>query len=172
MDRPLEIRRVTTPEEMATALQIRHRVLVHEQGVPEALEADADDAAARHYLLWIGGTAAGTARLLLKPGGVGKIGRVALLPEYRGAGRGALLVRCLVADARARGCRELVLDAQIPVLPFYERLGFVAEGAEFLDAGILHRRMRRVLEVARPGEEPQAAAGSVRREPVGPEEQQ
>src|SRR5204862_77624 len=41
--------------------------------------------------------------------------------------------------------RELVLNAQLPVLAFYERLGYRAEGPEFLEAGIPHRAMRKPL---------------------------
>ena len=37
---------------------------------------------------------------------------------------------------------EAVADAQVRAIGFYERLGFRAEGGEFLDAGIPHRRMR------------------------------
>ena len=37
---------------------------------------------------------------------------------------------------------SLVLDSQVPVIPFYEALGFVAEGEIFPDAGIPHRHMR------------------------------
>jgi predicted GNAT family N-acyltransferase len=142
----LEIRLATTPDEMATALRIRHRVFVEEQGVPVELEQDADDCVARHYLLWVGEEAAGTARLVLKHPGPGKIGRVAVLAEHRGEGRGERLMRHLIDAARAHGCRELVLDAQLPVLRFYERLGFTAEGDEFLDAGIRHLRMRRSFD--------------------------
>jgi len=142
---PVEVRLVTTPDELATALRIRYRVFVEEQGVPPELEEDADDAVARHYLLRVGDAVAGTARLLLRSEGLGKIGRVAVLPEYRGTGRGEGLMRQLIADATVLGCRQLVLDAQVSVVRFYERLGFTAEGEEFLDAGIRHRRMRRTL---------------------------
>ena len=49
-------------------------------------------------------------------------------------------------DHAARASHTLaVLDAQVPVIPFYERLGFVAEGPVFDDAGIPHRRMTRPL---------------------------
>ena len=52
-------------------------------------------------------------------------------------------------DSRDR-FNSFVLDAQIQVIPFYERLGFVAEGDVFLDAGIEHRRMRLSAEPGAP----------------------
>jgi predicted GNAT family N-acyltransferase len=48
----------------------------------------------------------------------------------------------MIDDARQRGIKELCLDAQLSVIGFYEKLGFVAEGGIFPDAGILHRAMR------------------------------
>jgi predicted GNAT family N-acyltransferase len=141
-----EVRVVTTAAEMEAVRRVRRLVFIEEQAVPEELEWDEFDAVARHFCLCLAGAVVGTARLVLKEGGVGKIGRVAVLREFRGGGCGAVLMRHVMADARALGCGELALDAQVSVIPFYERLGFAAEGDEFLDAGILHRHMRRPVE--------------------------
>lgn len=50
-----------------------------------------------------------------------------------------------VEDAARAGAREVVLAAQVAAIPFYERLGYVAECPVFDDAGIPHRTMRRAL---------------------------
>ena len=55
------------------------------------------------------------------------------------------LVRAIEDAARERGLAAVDLHAQTHALGFYERLGYVAYGAEFLDAGIGHRAMRRGL---------------------------
>ena len=133
-----EIRPIRGPEEFAEALQVRVLVFVAEQGGPLTDEPDARDDAARHWVVLEGGRIVGTARVYEPEPGVAKIGRVALLPEVRGRGWGALLMETLLAECRG----EVILDAQVHVIPFYQRLGFAAEGDEFLDAGILHRRMR------------------------------
>jgi predicted GNAT family N-acyltransferase len=54
-------------------------------------------------------------------------------------------MRALEAEARARGHDRLVLNAQVAVLPFYERLGYAIDGPEFLEAGIAHRPMSKRL---------------------------
>lgn len=131
----MEVRRVSTPEELQEALRIRHTVFVEEQGVPLAEEQDAADASALHLLVFVDGAPAGTARLV-----GAKVGRVAVLPAFRGRGLGVALMEAMHALA---GDEELYLDAQVGVIGFYERLGYTAEGPEFLDAGIRHRRMRR-----------------------------
>lgn len=133
--------------DLEEALEIRHRVFVLEQGVPVEEERDELDAVALHLLARVDGTPAGTARMVLDPRQhTGKIGRVAVLPAFRSRGVGRELMEALALRALDRGLVELYLDAQVPVIPFYERLGYRAEGPEFLDAGILHRRMRRRLE--------------------------
>jgi predicted GNAT family N-acyltransferase len=145
----LSVHIAQTAQDIAAAHAVRRRVFIEEQDCPEELEWDAWDrpgAAAVHYLACVGGSVLGTARLLLYEPGVGKITRVALIPEARGRGWGAALMRAAMVDAERRGCRELLLDAQVYAIPFYEKLGFTAEGGEFLDAGIPHRRMRRVAD--------------------------
>jgi predicted GNAT family N-acyltransferase len=57
---------------------------------------------------------------------------------------GAILER-LVAEARRRGLRQVVLSAQTHALGFYRAHGFREVGAEFQEAGIAHQEMRRVL---------------------------
>src|SRR5206468_725759 len=60
-------------------------------------------------------------------------------------GMSGLEVRRARPDELARGLRELVLNAQVAVIAFYERLGYRVEGPEFLEAGIPHRAMRKPL---------------------------
>lgn len=138
-------RRVTNDEELGTALAIREEVFIDEQGVPPDEERDACDATAIHVLAFLGDDAVGTARLVQTSPGHGKIGRVAVRAVARGAKVGAALMEALTEIARSDGLRELYLDAQIQVIGFYARLGYVEEGGLFEDAGIMHRRMRRRL---------------------------
>ncbi|RDI99583.1 GNAT family N-acetyltransferase [Dyella solisilvae] len=132
---------------------IRLEVFVGEQRVPESLEWDELDASSLHLLARAAdGKPIGCARLTP----AGKIGRVAVRLPWRGQGVGAGLVRALVARARTDGRAELVLDAQIDAVEFYEREGFIAHGDTFLDAGIVHRSMR--LALTTPGDERVAPA--------------
>ena len=124
---------------------IRTRVFIQEQNVPEDLEWDGEDAQATHALvLDQDGRPIGAARLLIHDR-LAHIGRMAVLPEWRGRGVGKALLQCLLAAARARSAQSVFLNAQTTAVAFYARAGFVVEGAEFLDAGIPHLRMTRVL---------------------------
>ncbi|MDM7459413.1 MAG: GNAT family N-acetyltransferase [Paracoccus sp. (in: a-proteobacteria)] len=124
---------------------LRRRVFIEEQNVSEADEMDDLDGQAIHLLAHENGQPLGTARLILK-GDTGKIGRVAVLAEARGRGIGAALMRAALEALRARtGIRRAVLSSQTHAIGFYEKLGFVAHGPVYDDAGIPHRDMSRDL---------------------------
>jgi predicted GNAT family N-acyltransferase len=113
-------------------------VFILEQGVPEREEWDDADPASWYVLaVTPKRDAVGTARL--EP--TGKIARVAVLPQYRGAGIGGAMVGHLVALARTLGLTQVHLNSQASATGFYERLGFLAEGPEFMEVGIPHQRM-------------------------------
>jgi len=86
------VTRIEITKDLATCLDLRRRVFIEEQGVSEVEEFDGLDDAAVHLLAWQDEVPVGTARLFMK-GETGKIGRVCVLPEARGTGLGAALIR-------------------------------------------------------------------------------
>jgi predicted GNAT family N-acyltransferase len=120
---------------------IREEVFVREQSVPADMEWDEFDPKSRHVLASVDGVPIGTGRLLPD----GHIGRMAVLRAWRGKGAGSAMLIRLMEIARDLGMQRVLLNAQVQALPFYLSHGFEAEGEEFLDAGIPHRRMRRDL---------------------------
>lgn len=127
--------------DIAACLRLRRAVFIEEQGVSETDELDGRDDTAIHLLGTCNGEPLGSARLLLM-GDTGKIGRVCVLPQARGTGLGAALMREAIAELRRQpGITRAKLGAQTHALGFYERLGFVAEGPIYDDAGIPHRDM-------------------------------
>ena len=136
--------KITVTDDFDACMAIRRAVFVQEQNVPEELEQDDHDATAVHLLAVADGVPVGTARLLID-GQSAKIGRVALLPQARGKGAGAALMRAALDELRARGVTTAKLGAQTHAIVFYEKLGFSAYGPEYDDAGIPHRDMSRTL---------------------------
>lgn len=132
------------PEGLGHCLALREEVFIREQGVSVADEHDGLDHLCRHFLAWQSDRPVGTARLLFKDGAA-KVQRVAVVGDLRGAGVGRALMAAVTVAAKEAGCAQVVLSAQVEAIPFYLRLGFVAEGPEYLDAGIVHRDMRRDL---------------------------
>jgi predicted GNAT family N-acyltransferase len=122
----------------AALAEIRRRVFIEEQSVPEALEWDGLDEDAVHVLASDGANRPiGCARLLPQ----GKIGRMAVLPECRGSGVGLAMLETLIALARAQGLSEVSLSAQTHAISFYEQAGFRICSEIYDDAGIPHRDM-------------------------------
>ena len=134
------VEEVVSGKELKRAFSIRRRVFVREQGVPEEIELDGDDQRASHLLARIRGRAVGTARLVIKNGRA-KIGRMAVLKSYRGKGAGKALLKRAIESARKKKVKTIYLHAQIPVIGFYEKMGFQCVGRLFMEAGIPHRKM-------------------------------
>jgi YbgC/YbaW family acyl-CoA thioester hydrolase len=142
----LDVRLGTWDEIGREAQAIRTTVFVEEQQIPAEMEWDAADASCVHAVAYNRfGMALGTGRLLEHSTGVAKIGRMAVLPTMRGAAIGRALLDALVACARQRGERQVLLHAQMSAAGFYLRAHFRARGEPFDEAGIPHLEMVRDL---------------------------
>jgi len=121
---------------------IRQKVFVEEQKVPPELEWDATDEIADHFLAVLpDNTPAGVARLFSTLGETAHIGRMAILPEFRGQGIGEALLRHLITESAGQ-YPELRLSAQQHAIAFYQRAGFHVCSEPYDDAGIPHLDMR------------------------------
>jgi predicted GNAT family N-acyltransferase len=129
--------------DLAALRAVREPVFIVEQQVPPDLEWDELDPCSRHVIARdADGQPIGTGRLTPEH----KIGRMAVLPAWRGRGVGeAVLVR-LLDLACGLGYVEVKLHAQVTAIEFYRRVGFEPYGARFMEAGIEHQAMRLVLE--------------------------
>lgn len=123
------------------AFALRREVFVWEQKVPEEEEHDAHDLEATHFVAIAEGEVVGTLRLIVLPEHT-KIGRVAVRQAFRGRGIARRMMAAAMDHARDAGQDRLYLTAQSDKLGFYESLGFVAFGPEFIDGGMPHRAMR------------------------------
>lgn len=130
-----------TAAQLHDILRLRVDVFVVEQKAAYP-ELDGRDLLPDTRHLWFEDASGVTSylRVLVDPGGVRRIGRVATAASARGAG---LAARLLEAALTVPG--EYVLDAQTYVQGLYARYGFVPEGTEYVDDdGIPHIRMRRL----------------------------
>jgi predicted GNAT family N-acyltransferase len=143
MTRAVEAREAKA-RELRVCFAIRRTVFVEGQGVPESLEIDGLDAACDQFVVCQDGEIVGTARLRFVDAKA-KAERVAVLDARQGTGLGRVLMEALEAKARASGHDSLVLNAQVSVQGFYERLGYRALGARFMEAGIEHVPMEKTL---------------------------
>ena len=149
---PILIEAIKSEGELMQALAIREIVFIEEQGVPEHLERDDEDATAYHLLAMQGGHAIGTGRLVQMPaapegetGRWGRVGRMAVLQAHRKAQIGSRMLTALEHEAKARDLEGVMLHAQLSAMDFYKRHGYQANGAVFEEAGMPHLEMKKRL---------------------------
>lgn len=146
----------------ATALAdlraVRETVFVQEQGVPVEIELDALDPLSHHVIARDdAGQPIGTGRLTPDR----RIGRMAVLSQWRQSGVGAALLSGLIEQARILGWREVSLHSQLAAQRFYARHGFLPYGDRFSEAGIEHQAMRTWIDTVNPVETREAALAAL-----------
>ena len=120
------------------AFEIRRLVFVIEQACPPELEYEHEEIC-QHYLAYMKGSAAGTARWRKTPNGI-KLERFAVRRDHRRQGVAFSLVKRLLDDVIPFN-QKIYLHAQIDAMPLYSKAGFVAVGDQFEEAGIQHYKM-------------------------------
>lgn len=149
----LTLRRADWSADQQALSALRREVFIEEQGVSEAEEWDGRDATAWHLCVEDAqGQCVGTGRLLdegtTAAGRGARIGRMAVRKAWRGHGVGAMLMHQFLRWSAELGFAQLVLDAQVHAIDFYQKFDFVVVSEIFLDAGIEHKKMRRDLTPA------------------------
>ncbi|MBI3561487.1 MAG: GNAT family N-acetyltransferase [Gammaproteobacteria bacterium] len=133
---------VSFMEQQPAIYAVRNAVFVQEQGIDASAEWDGQDQQAQHVLAWDQERQPiGTGRLLID----GRIGRMAVLPAWRRHGVGRHILEQLLRIAAKQGKTQVYLSAQVAVLGFYTRAGFIAQGEHYIEEGILHQKMCRDL---------------------------
>jgi predicted GNAT family N-acyltransferase len=140
---------VQNQADLDECLAIRREVFVDEQGVSEEEEIDEQDVVGvGHHVLVMDdhGRPAATARYQRYENDTAKIQRVAVRKEFRKGGFGRAVMKAIEDLALQNGFHRAVLDAQCHAEGFYTKLGYQTVSSEpFLDAGILHVKMKRSL---------------------------
>jgi predicted GNAT family N-acyltransferase len=134
----LNVKIAESASELQVIFDIRKRVFVEEQKVDEREEYDDFEDTSTHLAGFVDDEIVGTARFRRTANGV-KLERFAVLPEARGLGLGAELVKKTLELTEHYD--NIYLHAQIQVVEFYRKFGFVTEGDEFVEAGIRHYKM-------------------------------
>lgn len=139
----IDVKHISTPDDLKKAFQIRETVFVDEQQVPAAEEYDEFEESSRHFLAFADGVPCGTARWRITDKGV-KLERFAVLVEYRSRKVGSALVKAVLDDIgknlHIQG-KTLYLHAQLTAMPLYSKFGFKAVGDMFEECNIKHYKM-------------------------------
>lgn len=127
-------------EDFSTSYAIRKTVFVEEQNIPIENEMDGLDAECFHIVLYKNAAPIGSGRLYIHDN-IARLGRVAVLKDERGHGYASEICKALIDIAKREKAKLVTLDSQAYVASLYEKLGFIPEGEEFIEEGILHIKM-------------------------------
>jgi ElaA protein len=128
-----------SPDALYEILRFRQSIFVVEQRSPYP-DLDGLDQDAWHLLLNAGEELVGYLRLMQMPV---RIGRVAVAARVRQRGLGRKLMEEALRFCRQRyPAQDILLAAQLNLVPFYERCGFVVTSEPYDDFGVRHVEMR------------------------------
>jgi predicted GNAT family N-acyltransferase len=136
---------VTGDVELQGAFELRRQVFVEEQRISENLVFDGHDSEALHMVVRDRERAIGSARVQFLADNQAKLERMTVLNRYRRKGIDREMLLFLEAVWNDRRVQQVIIHAQLEVVPFYKLCGFEEVGLPFREAGIKHINMRRQL---------------------------
>ncbi len=130
-------------ENFDDAFFIRTEVFIKEQGFVD--EFDEIDNVAIQVVIYDNDAPIATARAFLDESGHYHAGRIAVMKDYRKKGIGRILMDAIENEVKKCGGREVVISAQRRAVGFYEKVGYISFGEEYLDEGYPHINMKKDL---------------------------
>ncbi|KAK4050429.1 hypothetical protein OIV83_003499 [Microbotryomycetes sp. JL201] len=148
-----------TAEDKQRCLEVRKKVFVEEQKFPLEDEVDEKEESSDHLLLVQTHSNASVGTIRYWPPG-GKLGRLAVLPQFRSIGAGRMLVEAFEAHIKSRrglggkhaaerGLRsvKIIASSQYQVEMFYAKNGYTREGDLYDEDGWPHVKMVKTVEL-------------------------
>ncbi|MDR2720601.1 MAG: GNAT family N-acetyltransferase [Nitrososphaerota archaeon] len=121
--------------------EFRKEVFVIEQHIDINEEFNCDENERIHCCCFLDDMLVAYVRMNKIYNGVGHIGRVAVKKEYRNKGYGKAIVSYAEQVAKSFSCNIIDVHAQIQVCSFYEKLGYMRYGTEFIEVERPHIKM-------------------------------
>ena len=138
----IQISKVSWSEAENDLRAIRTPVFIEEQLVAPDFEWDELDASAVHLLAMQNSQPIACLRII----DFHKIGRMAVLKDWRGIGLGCALLLEAVAVCKNYGSKSIHLSAQKHAIEFYRKAGFEVTSLEYCDVHIPHVDMQLDLQ--------------------------
>ncbi|MEB2271714.1 GNAT family N-acetyltransferase [Bacillus safensis] len=143
----MNIKRITTENDLHAAQDIRKSVFIEEQQVPESDEFDQFDTLneqCQHVLVYHENQPVGTGRVRIVDH-TGKLERICILKPYRKYGLGKIIIGELEKIMQEKGITKMKLHGQTHAESFYKKLGYQTTSDEFLEDGIPHVLMTKEI---------------------------
>lgn len=118
--------------------KLREQVFVYEWRIPKEYEFDQYDDASFHVLV-LDDENQEVATGRLTP--LGELGRIAVVPRFRGPEVYQTLFQALIALARKHSIEQISVQCELEGVAYYQQQGFRPVGSVYMDAGIPRQRM-------------------------------
>ena len=126
-------------------VELRRAILRKPLGLDFTEEELGREAEQLHLGAFDGERAVGCLVLRLAGSGELVMRQVAVAADAQRRGIGKLLVAESERECVRRGCSKLSMHARETAVPFYERLGYRVEGEPFVEVGLPHREMAKLI---------------------------
>jgi GNAT superfamily N-acetyltransferase len=149
----IEVLRAESEWQRAGAYYVRVHGMNRQHHIPLREEFDEHDGDGTKYIVLLDDDyPVATCRFYETDAGSVVLGRVVVLPEYRGRGLGRRVVEEAERWIRELGYREIVIDSRIVAVPFYEKLGYESGNDTVIKSGSFDciRMKKRIQETGCP----------------------
>ena len=132
----IEVLRAESEWQRAGAYSVRIQGMNRQHHIPLREEFDEHDGDGTRYIVLLDdGYPVATCRFYELGVESMVLGRVVVLPEYRGSGLGRMVVEEAERWIAELGYREVVIDSRLVAVPFYEKLGYAAIDGAVVKSG-------------------------------------
>ena len=127
------ILRATETPEQAAAYYVRLTAMQRKYRIPLREEFDAHDTPETRYIVILEDIyPVATCRLYPADADSVMLGRIVVLPEYRGRGLGRMAVKAAEDWARELGFSRAMLESRVEKVGFYEKMGYTADPSRLI----------------------------------------
>ena len=133
----MEVLRAEQEWQRAGAYSVRIEGMNRQHHISLRDEFDEHDCDGTKYIVLLDdGYPVATCRFYDCGEGAVTLGRVVVLPEYRGKKLGSLAVTEAEKWAKELGIKEVKIDSRIEAIEFYEKLGYVSDHGGTIHSGV------------------------------------
>ena len=137
---------LTSDENIDDIFSLRFEVFCDEQEYPRDLEQDEHDFSdGLHLAVYDDEVLVACGRIVDLGNGLFKAGRIAVKKAYRKTGLGKYIMDRITEKVKALFGTDIYISAQTQAIGFYEKMGFVPYGIEYMDENIPHVDMKKSL---------------------------
>jgi GNAT superfamily N-acetyltransferase len=129
----------------AATVALRQHVLRSPLGLHYTPDQLAQDAGTRQFAAMRGDALVGCVMLHALDATHARLRQFAVTPEMQGQGVGSLLLNFFETTARDAGFCQVQLSARETARKFYEKNGYTATGAAYIEIGLPHIGMEKTL---------------------------